>query len=66
MTEYVITAGYVDSLGNQVTLGIFKTEEKAWKYLDIECLRLKRLSDNPVEIERLFEDTRFVLLTSKV
>jgi hypothetical protein len=64
MTEVIITAEYLlhDTL---VSLGKFKTEQKAWDALEVEGLRLKRTSENPVDIEREFEDTCRVVLTCK-
>lgn len=60
--QYVIIAGYTLN-NNHVILGKFKTEEKAWNALEVECIRLKRLSENPFDIEQEFEYNCYVELT---
>lgn len=65
MEEYIIIAGYKDLDGNDVLLGKFKTEEKAWKAIEVEGLRLKRLSPEPRETEIYFEDNCYVIFLNK-
>lgn len=64
MNDYIIKAGYIDLHGNDIVLGKFKTEEKAWEALEVEGLKLKRLAQDPVEVERHFEDNCYVLFIS--
>lgn len=64
MSNVVITAEYILH-GSLIELGKFKTEDKAWDALEVELIKQRRLSENPIDTEREIEDTMRVVITQR-